>query len=147
VLSFTYPLVTFGLPEWENFSNLETEYLLNIRLHILSNSFIDYQQNDVKDFIIKYRERYKTEPDEYAFAGYDNAMFYLNALRLFGKDFQNCLKDYHPNLLQTDLDFEHQEGSGWENKNVLIYRYENFKKIDAVLNPLKTVGVNIKENK
>jgi hypothetical protein len=144
-LSFTYPLVVFGLKEWEEYGHLEAEYLMNIKLHIISNTFIDYHQSDVKDFIAKYRERYHTEPDSYAFTGYDNAMYYLTALHLYGKDFPYCLKKYHPDLLHMNFDFVHEEGSGWENKKFCIYRYENFHLIDAFANPLVTVEVNKKE--
>jgi LysM repeat protein/ABC-type branched-subunit amino acid transport system substrate-binding protein len=143
--SYKYPIVVFGLREWEEFTSLETEYLLNINLHIVSHSFVDYDKQLVKDFIVEYRSRYHTEPDNYAFAGYDIAMYYMNALRLYGKDFQNCLKDYKPELLECNLDFEHKEGMGWENTNICIYRYQDFKQIDALLNPQTTVEINKKQ--
>jgi LysM repeat protein/ABC-type branched-subunit amino acid transport system substrate-binding protein len=144
-LSFTYPIVVFGQKSWEDLSSLELEYLLNIKLHVISNSFINYQDSTVTDFVRKYRERFQTEPDAYAFAGFDNAMYYLNALHLYGKNFDHCLDKYHPRLLHMELNFDHTDGNGYENKKICIYRYENYKLIDAFANPLISVAVNKKE--
>lgn len=142
--SFKYQMVVFGLPEWEKFSSLESEYLLNINLHIVTSAFVDYRKQNVKDFVVEYRSRFHTEPDEYAFAGYDVAMYYFNALRIYGKDFENCLADYKPELLQGTFAFEHQENCGWENTKICIFRYEDYKRINALEEPETVVEINKK---
>jgi LysM repeat protein/ABC-type branched-subunit amino acid transport system substrate-binding protein len=144
-LSYSYPIVVFGPRKWDEISSLELDYLINIKLHVISNSFIDYHKAEVKDFVLHYRDKYSTEPDEYAFAGFDCAMYYLNALRLYGKDFQRCLHQYHPQMLETEMDFDHKEGCGYENKCISIYRYENYVPINAYTNPLTTVEINKKD--
>ncbi len=144
--SFKFRIVAFGLPEWENYSSLESEYLLDINLHIVASAFVDYRKENVKAFIVEYRSRYHTEPDEYAFAGYDAAMYYGNALRLYGKDFEHCLGDYTPDLLEGTLKFVHKENSGYENSHICIYRYQDFKRLNALDEPETTIEVNKKNN-
>jgi LysM repeat protein/ABC-type branched-subunit amino acid transport system substrate-binding protein len=143
--SFKYPIVVFGMKEWENYSSLEVDYLLNINLHIVTYSFVDYSRQSVKDFILEYRELYSNEPDEYSFAGYDIGMYFLNALRLYGKDFEKCLQNYHPDYLCTPLDFFNEPGRGYENSKFCIYRYYDYKEVDALLDPQITVEINKKK--
>jgi len=143
-LSFRYPMVVFAQADWERYTSLEAEYLLNIHLHILSHSFIDYSKPEVKEFVVKYRTRYHTEPDEYAFAGYDVAMYYLEALHLYGKDFQHCLDQYRPKLLQTSFEFEHQINDGWENTKICIYHFKDYKRVDAFTDPQTLIEINNK---
>jgi LysM repeat protein/ABC-type branched-subunit amino acid transport system substrate-binding protein len=144
--SFRVPLVVFGLTEWENLGSLETEYLMNINLHMVSTNFVDYSKDNVKNFVLRFRAQYNTEPDDYAFAGYDAAMYYCNALRLYGKDFQKCIEDYHPELLEWNPVFEHNPNCGYENTGIYIYRYEDYKAVNAVEQPKVIIEVNKKTN-
>ncbi len=143
-LSFKFPLTVFGLKEWEVYSSLEAEYLLNINLHIQSYAFIDYSRQPVREFILEYRKRFKTEPDEYAFAGYDIGLYFLNALRLYGKDFQNCLSEYKQETLCMPFSYVKVDSGGYENSISTIYRYEDFKQINALENPKTDIGINKK---
>lgn len=142
--SFNYPIVVFGLREWEEFSSLEIEYLLNLNLHIVSHTFVDYKKSSVKNFILKFRDQYSADPDEYAFYGYDIAMYYLNALRIYGKDFEKCLDTYDPELLMEGYKFKHSEGNGYENSRISIYRYDDYLLKNALTDPLINVEVNKK---
>lgn len=140
--SFSYPLVVFGPEEWEDYTSLESEYLLNIHLHIVSSAFVDYEDPAVKDFIVKYRARFRNEPDKYAFSGYDTGLYFLNALHKYGKDFDHCLSEYHPELLETSLEFRQLPGGGYENTRIRIFRYEDYKRINALSNPQAAITTN-----
>jgi hypothetical protein len=50
-----------------------------IRLNVISPFHIDYTDSTVKSFVEKYRERYFTEPSEYAVNGYEQAVFFISA--------------------------------------------------------------------
>jgi LysM repeat protein/ABC-type branched-subunit amino acid transport system substrate-binding protein len=143
-LSFKFPLTVFGLKEWEIYSSLEAEYLLNINLHMQSYSFIDYSRQPVREFVLEYRRRYKTEPDEYAFAGYDIGIYFLNALRLYGTDFQNCLGEYKQETLCMPFQYGRLDNGGFENTLSTIYRYEDFKQINALETPKTDIEINKK---
>jgi len=131
-----YKMIVFGLPSWKNFDNIETEYMQNIHLHLFSSSFIDYMDDNVKSFIQNYRDRYKTEPDKYAFHGYDDAMFFFNALKKYGVNFDKCLDKINGLSMQSNYKFvKTGENDGFENTYLNIYRYEGYKFINARKHP------------
>lgn len=51
----------------------------SIRLNVISPFYIDYADSTVRSFVEKYRERYFTEPSEYAVNGYEQAVFFISA--------------------------------------------------------------------
>ncbi|MEI6765433.1 MAG: LysM peptidoglycan-binding domain-containing protein [Bacteroidota bacterium] len=138
-LASTYPIVVFGTRNWESYSSLEGEYIMNIKLHICTNTFIDYKKQNVRNFVLNYRNSYNAEPDTFAFRGYDVTMYFMGALMKYGKNFEKCLADYHPDLLQGKYSFKIEGENGWENNVISIYRYENYRLLDAYAEPLKEV--------
>jgi len=127
-----YKMVVFGLPSWKNFDNIETEYLQNINLHIFSNSFIDYLDPAVQNFTLQFRELYKTEPEKYAFQGFDVGMVFFSALKNYGVKFDKCIENVGGKYLQSSYIFmKAGEKDGYENSFLNIYRYEDYRFIDV----------------
>lgn len=124
-LKDTFDITLIGLPSWEQFENLETDHLLNLNVHLLSNEYIDYEAPNVKGFIRDFREKYFTEPNRFAYDGFDVAWYFLTALHRYGKNFENCLPYYHCRLMQTVLDFHIIPEKGFENThwNIVNYKY------------------------
>ncbi len=124
-LKDTFNLTLIGLPHWDQLSGLETDHLLNLNVHILSNDHIDYEDENVKEFVRKFRSMYYTEPDRFAFDGFDVAYYFLTALHRYGRDFESCLPYYDGDLIQTRLDFHFNPGKGFENTfwNIVNYRF------------------------
>lgn len=132
-----YKMIVFGLPSWKNFDQIETEYFLQLYLHVFSSSFIDYNEDMVNKFVKTYREEYKTEPEKYAFMGFDITTYFLKALMQYGADFGKCL-DKIPvtNYLQDAFEFEREsKKDGYENTYLNIYRYEDYQMIDVRKHP------------
>ena len=122
-------MVVIGLPEWNRFSDMETDHLHNLDIHFLSDSYIDYNNDAVKIFVKKYRNTFKTEPDQYAFDGYDIGFYFLSALLHYGKSFERCLPYYNEKLLQTSYEFKKSHPAGLENQHWNPFIYRNYKKI------------------
>ena len=122
-----YDITLVGVPQWMAF-DLDVAYLMNLNLHLFSDSFVDYNDNDVKDFIIKFRQRFRAEPqaDKYAFIGFDVTYFFLSAFRTYGDDFEKCISYLHIRGLTGDYHFTRQKGKGFENDYVDIYRVDNY---------------------
>ena len=53
----SYRIILFGSQSWENFQNVEKEYLENLNLHLYSTNFIDYHDPKVKVFINTFQKR------------------------------------------------------------------------------------------
>lgn len=131
-----YKMIVIGLPGWKNYDNIETEYLQNINLHMFSSSFIDYTKDNVKNFIYAFRDLYKTEPDKYAFQGYDVAMFFFTALSNYGLNFDKCIDKVGGSYLQNNYKFvKTGNKDGFDNSYLNIYRYEDYRLLDVRTHP------------
>lgn len=121
----------FGMPGWADFKSIEPHDLVTYNFHTFSSSFIDYQDNDVKVFLKKFRENYATEPEENAFQGYDIAFYFFSALHSFGSNFEKCLFDFNQKLLSTKFKFKQENKDGIENTYLNIVKYDDYSLRDA----------------
>ncbi len=139
--AYKHKIVLFGMPSWEQYPSLDLEYLMNLNLHIFDSYFIDYTKPETADFIKKFRRKYSTEPDYYGYQGYDLMMYFTGALGKFGKNFQRCVEQYNPVLLETEYVFRKTTSGGYENISCMIFRYEDYTIINALLNPKKEINL------
>lgn len=95
-----------GLPLWEKFDNLDMVQLNNLKTITPQSEYIDYNKEEVQDFIYKYRTKYFTDPDEYGFIAYDITTYFANASYYYGRSFEQCLRYFQLPGLTTDLKFE-----------------------------------------
>lgn len=129
------PLTLVALPEWDKFENLLVDNLMRMNAIYFSDYFVDYSDNDVNDFVERFRNLYKYDPDKYAFMGYDMAEYFLNALMLYGSKPCDCLQDYSPKLMHTRFDFNRETiSNGVGNTFWNIYQYDNEETVLKILN-------------
>jgi ABC-type branched-subunit amino acid transport system substrate-binding protein len=121
-----YNLTIIGLPRWDKLAGLESDYLVNMKVHVMAPSFIDYQDKDVKKFVLNFQDKYKTDPELIAFQGFDVAYYFLSALQRYGKNFDHCMPELHMKSLQTDFQFSRSNDNGFENQYWEMYKYENY---------------------
>ncbi|MDP4266189.1 MAG: LysM peptidoglycan-binding domain-containing protein [Bacteroidota bacterium] len=126
-LSDKYKITLFGLPMWKNYENIDDTYINNLKLHLFSTSFVNYEDPDVNKFLKVYREKYKTEPDKYAFQGFDVTYLFLKALKEYGTTFDKCISNVKFNPTQTLYRFDSNQNSGYENAYVTIFKHEGYK--------------------
>ncbi len=93
---------------------------------VFGDSYIDYQRPEVKAFVLKYRDRYKTEPMEYAFDGFDIGYYFLSALMRYGKDFHQCIPYFEQELIQNKFIFRHERYRGYENQHWNIFGFDDY---------------------
>lgn len=127
-----YPITCFGLQEWEDFA-LDTDYMVNLRLHLPAFSFIDFHAEPTRNFIRSFRNKYNTEPlpNRFAFAAFDVTYYFLSAMMKYGNDFEECLPYYRYRGLQIPFQFEPSGRNGMENKGMVIYMVQNFRQIEV----------------
>ncbi len=122
--TFGHNVRVIGLSRWQRFRNIDPEYYFNLDLCIAAPFFIDYHDKDVKRFVLKYRDTFKTEPDQMAIHGYDVSLYFLSALMNYGNNFENCIYNHKVDLLQADYKFvKWYRQSGYENIGVDIIKY------------------------
>ncbi len=122
-----YNLTLLGLPDWTAIEGMENEYLVALKTHMMARSFVDYDNQKVKEFIARYQDIYKADPELLAFQGFDQAFYFLSALQAYGVNFGRCLGELKIQSLVTRFDFLHAKGNGFENQGWLMYKYENYK--------------------
>ena len=133
-----YDISVFGIPEWQNYTSIEIDYLQDLKVHIFTSDFYDYQDPHIRSFVKEYREMFLTEPDDDAFKGAQTAYFFFNALMEYGNDFARCmtllnqLGHNSPFLFRQPLGDE----SGYENQHTFIYRIQDYTRVE-VQKPIK----------
>ncbi|MDZ7743978.1 MAG: LysM peptidoglycan-binding domain-containing protein [Bacteroidota bacterium] len=127
VMRDTFDIHLFGLPSWDDFAEFEPGLYANLDLHVLAPGFINYEDELTQWFIRKFRENYFTEPDYFAYQGFDIAWYFLSAMMNFGKEFRLCLPYFAPPMLQSQYIFSQDENRGKENAYWNIYNYRDFK--------------------
>lgn len=127
-----YNITCFGMREWEEFG-LDTEHIVNLRLHLPSGSYIDYNSEPVKKFIRLYRTTYNTEPlpNRFAFESFDITWYFVSAMMKYGAAFEECLPSYNYRGLQIPFLFEPQGRHGFENKGLTIYKIQDYKQVEV----------------
>ena len=127
-----YSIRVFGLPDWGDIDGLEVDYLVNLRTHIISSHFIDYEDHDIRNFVSNFQEKIRTDPSDIAFLGFDIARYFLSALMKYGTKFPESMNGMDIRLLLAPYRFEREaEQVGYENQKWVIYYYENYRMYDA----------------
>ena len=126
-----YPITLVCIPDWAKFEKLLVDNLLKMNAIYISDFFVDYQSDDVKNFVLRFRERYSAEPLKYAFEGYDLAYYFLSAMMRYGSDdLINCLHCHRPELMHTRYRYYYRNylspslNDGKENMYWSVYQYD-----------------------
>jgi LysM repeat protein len=116
--------VVYGNNKWRKFENIEPDNFYQLNLQLATPYFVDYSAEPVIDFIEQYRQHYKTEPSQFAFQGYDIALYFVSAIHQYGRQFEDCLPLLQVELLQSTYRFKAKETYQYrENQGAFLLRY------------------------
>lgn len=121
-------ITIIGLPDWAKFETIESDKLEKFNVHLPSSYFINPELQEVKNFRIKYRNAYNTEPNKYAYQGYDVGLFYFYGLLTYGNGFIDNIEKLkiqglHNYYNHTSLGIKF----GHENSSVFILKFQDYK--------------------
>lgn len=102
----TFNIKLIGVPTWERINNLNNVKMNNLNLTYFSSNYIDYSSESTQDFIHTFRNYYNTEPNAFAFSGFDITYYFLSSLFYLGDNFNNCLEYFPMELLQSKYCFK-----------------------------------------
>lgn len=142
-----FPITLVCVRDWQKHEKLLVDNLLKMNAIYVSDFFVDYQDDATKRFVRRFRSKYVTEPQKYAFEGYDVGYYFLSALMQYGNDdLINCLHCYEASLLHTHYRFYYKnylkaDGDyGKENLYWSIYQYDK-ENIELVpIDPYKKIS-------
>ncbi len=122
-----YEIKLFGYHNWQRFRSIELEHFCNLDLHLYTPFLLDYENNDVKNFIMKFRKQFHTEPNQFSFAwqGYDIMFYFLSGIGRYRRRFRNKISQFEIDLLHANYNFQRNYRSdGFENKGMFFIRYD-----------------------
>ena len=123
-----YSITLFGYPRWQTYSKDCLEDFHALDTYIYSRFYADNLNPNVKKFYDNYKNWYSKTPTasfpKYAMLGYDTGMFFFNAIRNYGPDFESKLPEINYKSIQTGFNFERVNNwGGFINTNIYIIHY------------------------
>lgn len=131
-LSAKNQIIVLGMEKWRDYGFLDYKYLNNVKLHLPVFQFMDYESHQVDDFVGKFRTAAGTEPDEWAFLGYDATLFLADLFQQYGTGISAGISGSYYRGLSADFDFRRPEKtSGFENRGTRVVKIENYRQLLA----------------
>ncbi len=124
-------IILVGTEGWQAFDNIDMEYINKLQLHWATYSYIDFESEKVKEWINKFRSKFATEPDSYAFQANDLAWYYFTALNKNGMTYPANIQNVQWKGMAGGFEFEKTEEGGFENKSVSILKVQDYIPVKA----------------
>jgi len=126
-----FDIEVIGSPYWTEFSSIDFRYYHKLQLTFYNSFWVNYHDPSVEEYMSKFRKYFYNEPGintkkgiNYGILGHDMTLYFLNALKLYGRRFIIALDRYHPGLVQDPFVFSRiSRGGGYENTGISFYRF------------------------
>ena len=118
-----YDVVLYAPSKIRSFETIEVDHFHKTSMRVSLTYFINYEDQAVKDFLLKYRAIYNTEPSQFAFQGYDIASYFINLCYKYGKDWTQMLEKSNRAMLQSSFRFSKQGTGGYINTGIRRIAY------------------------
>lgn len=113
-----YNVVLYAPAKVRNFETIDVDNIHSTNMHASLAYFINYDDARVKNFLMKYRALYNTEPSQFAFQGYDVASYFISMVNRYGDRWIEMLEKDEQKMLQNTFRFRKAEGNGYVNNGV-----------------------------
>lgn len=124
-----FNVVLYAPAKIRTFETIEIENFHNTNLHASLTYYINYEDKAVKEFIMKYRALFKTEPTQFAFQGYDVARYFMGLYAKYGEDWMTNAED--ATMLQSTFDLKPSGNGGYLNTGIRRIVYGNEYSVEA----------------
>ena len=108
----------YGPSKLRSYGTIETENLHNVSCHISTTYQTDYSDPSVQAFIMAYRALFGSEPNSFAFHGYDCLSYFAGMCARYGRGWAGRLPSEGGHGLQTDFSFSRDGRKGHVNSAV-----------------------------
>lgn len=108
----------------QQYKSIEIEQYHNLKMQYVSPFWTDYDSKAVRNFLQKFRDNFYTEPNSFGIQGYDVVFYFLNAIKNYGKDFEDCLPYLNVDLIQGNYRFSKiSRFGGYINQGASVISY------------------------
>ena len=112
--------------KWLNKSAVEINMLDKLNSYFTSEPILDFSDSSTIEFVKSYRQAYKTEPNNYAWLGYQGVLLYSQLMVDHGKYIQRALIEK-----ETACDgftfLRRKAGNGFEKSTIWLFKFEEHK--------------------
>lgn len=121
-----YKVVLYAPSKIRSFETIEVEHFHKTNMHVSLTYYIDYEDQRVKDFLLKYRALFNTEPSQFAFQGYDIASYFINLCNRYGDRWTEMVDNAPQAMLQSTFRCRKiDENAGYVNNGVRRIIYDD----------------------
>ena len=113
-----FSIVLYAPSKIRSFETIEVEHFHKTSMHVSLTYYINYDDKAVKDFLLKYRALYNTEPTQFAFQGYDIARYFISLCHKYGKAWPEKLEENEKAMLQSTFKCMKLGTGGYVNNGV-----------------------------
>ena len=110
-----YKIVLYAPSRVRTFDTIDSSTYHQCFLHICSPYFADYDTENVRAFVRRYRALYRTEPSQFAFQGYDLTRYFANLVAKYGNRWTRALGQVNGSGIHTDFHFEPARTGSYRN--------------------------------
>ena len=107
-----YKVVLYAPSKIRSFDTIEVEHFHKTNMHVSLTYYIDYDDQRVKDFLLKYRALYNTEPSQFAFQGYDIAYYFISLCNRYGDRWVEMIDKAPQAMLQSTFKCKKADETG-----------------------------------
>ena len=118
-----FEVILYAPSKIRSFETIEVEHFHKTAMRVSLTYYINYEDQAVKDFLLKYRALYNTEPSQFAFQGYDIAHYFISLCHKYGKDWTDKLEESEKAMLQSTFKYLKQGTGGYINNGVRRITY------------------------
>lgn len=134
-----HDIVVYGMPSWMDYEQVDYEFFEKLQVHVSSATYINQDDEKVKQFRRKFFDTYGTVPSEDAFLGHDVMLYFGKMLQKYGKDFPSRLDQEPFDILHGRFQFERvvldpsrqrenlNSFDQLENKFVYILKFQDYR--------------------
>ena len=119
-----YDVILYGASKIRSFETIEVENFHKTNLHVSLTYYIDYEDQRVKNFLLKYRALFNAEPTQFAFQGYDIASYFIEMRSKYGKNWTDRLSTEEKSMLQSTFRCLKVGDGGYVNNGIRRIVYE-----------------------
>ena len=118
-----FEVILYAPSKIRSFETIEVEHFHKTAMRVSLTYYINYEDQAVKDFLLKYRALYNTEPSQFAFQGYDIAHYFISLCHKYGKDWTDKIEESEKAMLQSTFKYLKQGTGGYINNGVRRITY------------------------
>lgn len=118
-----YEVILYAPSRVRTYETIEVDHFHKTSMRVSLAYYIDYENPAVRDFLLKYRAIYNTEPTQFAFQGYDIASYFIELCNKYGKNWTEKLEESEKAMLQSTFKFVKRGTGGYVNDGVRRIAY------------------------